>query len=435
MIKRSLVSVLCLAAALALLPALAWAGGTGEAKSGEKIHMRLSDNLTDRTGTWGAVVEQINAEFMKEHPNVTFETESYPDQPYQEKIKLYATSGQLPDVMKYWSFSTLLKPLVDSKLAAELNYNDFKAMSFVPGSLEVNMYNGKLYGVPTNADFWVIYYNKRLFSDAGVDVPASIEDLLASIPKFRAKGIVPMSTDGKDAWPLSIMFDNVTERYAGTYSIIQGALDRKGKFTDAPFVQGAKLLQEMAKVGLFQDDLLTSDYGASRNLFGQEKAAMYLMGSWEMGLPTDQNFPQTFRDNVGAFKIPALKAGKGTADDQMAWFGGNYVVNAKSKYKDMGIEYVKFYFKRFPVLGWQKQAVFPAQRVTTTDKDSALAKSLVALLNSAKVTSGTPSLDRATPAFKEDHQKLVKDLVAGVLTPEAFTKALDDSAAAAAAGQ
>jgi hypothetical protein len=116
----------------------------------------------------------------------------------------------------------------------------------------------------------------------------------------------------------------------------------------------------------------------------------------------------------------------------MAWFGGNYIVNAKSKYKDLGIEYLKFYAKRFPVLAWEKKVVFPAQKVTATEKDTPLAKALVSILNSAKATSGTPSLDRATPAFKEDHQKLVKDLAAGVLTPEAFCKALDDSAAAAA---
>jgi raffinose/stachyose/melibiose transport system substrate-binding protein len=420
---RSLVRVLGVALVLALLPALSWAA--------PKIVMRMGDNLTDRQNTWGAVVEQINADFTKAHPDVSFETESYPDQPYQEKIKLYATSGQLPDVMKYWSLPSMLKPMVDAKLAAELPAADFKALNFVPGSLEVNMIGGKLYGVPTNADFWVIYYNKRLFKDAGVAVPATIEDLIASIPKFKANNIVPMSTDGKDAWPLSITFDNLTERVNGDYSIIQKALDRKMKFTDAPFVQGAKLLQDLAKAGLFQDDLLTSDYGASRNLFGQEKAAMYLMGSWEMGLPTDQNFPQSFRDNVGAFRIPALKSGKGAANDQMAWFGGNYMVSAKSKYKDLGIEYLKFYFTRFPVVGWG--AVFPAQKVTPTDKDTDLAKSLVGILGGARVTSGTPSLDRANSAFKEDHQRLVKDLVAGVLTPEAFTKALDDSAATAAA--
>jgi raffinose/stachyose/melibiose transport system substrate-binding protein len=430
--QRVVARVVCLLVALALVPALGFATGGAETKSTEKIVMRMGDNLTDRSGTWGAVVEQINAEFIKAHPNVSFETESYPDQPYQEKIKLYATSGQLPDVFKYWSFSTLLKPLVDAKLVAELSASEFKAMNFIPGSLEVNMFDGKLYGVPTNSDFWVIYYNKRLFKEAGVEVPATIEELVASIPKFRAKGIVPMSTDGKDAWPLSITFDNLTERGNGDYSVIQKALDRTMKFTDAPFVAGARLLQDLGKSGLFQDDLLTSDYGASRNLFGQEKAAMYLMGSWEMGLPTDKNFPESFRQSLGVMKIPALKSGKGSADDLMAWFGGNYVVSAKSKHKDLGIAYLKFYFTRFPVIAWEKQVVFPAQKVATTDKDTDVAKGLVAVINSAKVTSGTPSLDRATAAFKEDHQKLVKDLVAGVLTPEAFTKALDDSAATAA---
>jgi len=425
--RKILTGVLCLVAALALLPALAW--------SADKIVMRMGDNLPNRTAAWGAVVEQINAEFIKLHPNVSFEVESYLDQPWQEKVKLYATSGQLPDVMKYWSFGTLLKPLVDSKLVAELPLADFKAMKFVPGSLEVNMYNGKLYGVPTNADFWVIYYNKRLFKDAGVQVPGTIEDLVASIPKFRAKGIAPMTTDGKDAWPLNIFFDNLTQRYSGTFSIIQGSLDRKNRFTDPAFVQAAKLLQDMTKAGLFIDDLLTSDYGAGKNYFGQEKAAMYLMGSWEMGIPTDQSFPQSFRDNVGVFKIPTIKGGKGAAADQMAWFGGNYVLNAKSKYKELGLEYLKFYFKRHPVLGWEKQAVFPAQMVTTTEKDTPLAKALVAIIGGAKTTSGTPSIDRSTPAFKEDAQKLVKDLVAGVLTPEAFCKAIDDSAATAASGQ
>ncbi len=430
--RKVLTGLVCLVVAMSLVPALAFAGGEAETKTAAKVVLRMSDNQPDRTGTWGAVIEQINAEFIKDHPNVSFETESYPDQPYQEKIKLYATSGQLPDVMKYWSFSTLLGPLVSAKLVAELNYSDFKALGYIPGSLEANMYGGKLYGIPTNADFWVIFYNKRLFKDAGVSVPATFDDVVASIPKFKAKGIIPMSTDGKDGWPLCLLIDNLTFRYTGDFSVVHKALNRSGKFTDAPFLQSAKLLQEIAKAGLFQDDLLTSDYGASRNLFGQEKAAMYLMGSWEMGLATDQNFSQSFRDNLGVFKVPAVTGAKGSADDLLAWYGGNYVVNAKSKNKGLGIEYLKFYAKRFPVLAWEKQIVFPAQKFSPTDKDTSVAKSLVGILTGARATSGTGALDLSTPAFKEDSQKLVKDLVAGVLSPEEYTKQLDASAQAAA---
>ncbi len=427
--RGTMILALCLT--LAAAPALLWAGGGGEQKA-EKITLRMGDNLPNRTGTWGAVVEQINAEFTKTHPNVTIETESYPDQPYQEKIKLYATSGQLPDVMKYWSFSTLLKPLVDAGFVAELKYDEFKVFDYLPGALESNMYGGKLYGIPVSGDLWVVYYNKRLFKDAGVEVSATFDQLLAAPSKLRARGIVPMSTDGKDAWPLCITWDNIVGRITGDFDVIDKAVARSMKFTDAPFVQAARYMQDAFKAGLFQDDLLTSDYGASRNLFGQEKAAMYLMGSWEMGLVTDANFPQSFRDNVGVFKFPAFAGGKGSADDLVAWYGGNYIVNAKSKYRDLGIEYLKLYAKLFPALAWASGATFPAQKVQATAKDSELSRGLVAIANSARTTSGTPSLDMSTPAFKEDEQKFIKDLVAGVLSPEEFVKKLDASAAAAA---
>ena len=94
------------AAALALCPLLGLAASS-------KVTLKMGDNLPDRTNTWGAVIEQINAEFKAANPGVEIVTESYPDQPYQQKIKIYATAKQLPDVFKYWSFSTLLKPLVD----------------------------------------------------------------------------------------------------------------------------------------------------------------------------------------------------------------------------------------------------------------------------------------------------------------------------------
>ena len=152
----------------------------------------MGDNLSDRTTGWGAVVEQINSEFKAANPGVDFVTESYPDQPYQQKIKIYATARQLPDVFKYWSFSTLLKPMVDGGFVMELNKADFAKFGYVPGSLESNMIDGKLYGIPVSADLWVIYYNKKLFKDAGVNAPPkTLEELEALAPKFKAKGHHP----------------------------------------------------------------------------------------------------------------------------------------------------------------------------------------------------------------------------------------------------
>jgi raffinose/stachyose/melibiose transport system substrate-binding protein len=410
---------------IVILLALCVAGGLWA----QSTTLKMGDNLPDRTTTWGAVVEQINAEFKQANPGVEIVTESYPDQPYQQKIKIYATAKQLPDVFKYWSFSTLLKPLVDGGFVMALNKADFAKYGYVPGALESNIWGGKLYGIPVSADMWVIYYNKKLFQDAGVTtLPTTIEDLEALAPRFKAKGIIPMVTDGKDAWPLSLTYDVLIERVNGDFSRPQAALDRKAKFTDPDFVEGARQFLKFVQSGLFQDDLMVSDYGASRNLFGQGKAAMYVMGSWEMGLAADTNFSEEFRANVDAFKFPVLKSGKGKIDDLLAWFGGNYVINAGSKYKDLGVKYLKYYAERFPGLAWAKQATFPAQKVEPRPSDSPVAKKLLKVLADAKVTSGTGTLDRSTPQFKEDHQNFIRELASGLTTPEEFCKKLDASA-------
>jgi raffinose/stachyose/melibiose transport system substrate-binding protein len=415
---------------LALLVALL---GPALAFGAEKITLKMADNLPDRTNTWGAVVETINAEFKAANPGVEIVTESYPDQPYQEKIKIYATAKQLPDVFKYWSFSTLLKPMVEGSFVVPLDRAVFDKYGYLPGALESNVYGGKLYGIPVSADLWVVYYNKKLFQDAGVTkLPTTLEELEALVPKFKAKGIIPMTTDGKDAWPLCITFDQLAWRLSGDPTLPQQALDRKIKFTDPVFVKAATLLQNMVKSGLFQEDVMVSDYGAARNLFGQGKAAMFLMGSWELGLAADKSFSDEFRASVDAFKFPTVAGGKGGPDDLFAWYGGNYVVSASSKNAPLGVKYLEFYAKRFPVLAWEKQATFPAQKVEARPSDTAVAKSLLKIAASAKATSGTPSLDRATPAFKEDMQNAVRELCSNLVTPEEFTKRVDAAAAKAA---
>ena len=409
----------------ALLPALALGA--------EKITLKMADPHPDRTNTWGAVIEAINAEFKAANPGVDIVTESYPDQPYQEKIKIYATAKQLPDVFKYWTFTSLLKPLVDGNFVVPLDRATFEKFGYLAGALDSNVYGGKLYGIPVSGDLWVIYYNKKLFKDAGIDkLPTTIEELKALVPKFKAQGIIPMTTDGKDAWPLCITFDNLAWRISGDPTLPQKALDRKIKFTDPVFVKAATELQNLVKAGVFQDDLMVSDYGAARNLFGQGKAAMFLMGSWELGLPTDNSFSDEFKSNVDAFKFPVIEGGKGKPDDLMAWFGGNYVVSASSKYKDLGVKYLEFYAKRFPVLAWERQATFPAQKVDPRPSDTPVAKTLLKIASEAKATSGTPSLDRSNPAFKEDIQNAMRELCSNLITPEEFTKKVDAAAEKAA---
>ncbi len=398
----------------------------------QKIVLRMADNVADRTSPTGQVIEQINKDFLAKHPNVEIKTESYPDQPLQEKIKIYAASDQLPDVFKYWSFSTLLQPLAENGYVMELNEKDYAGLGFLPGSLDSNKYNGKLYGLPFSMDYWVVYYNKALFKQYKVKVPTTLKELKAAAKVFNKKGIIPVVTDGKDCWSLCLVLENLTWRYTGDFSVGHKAYARKDKFTNPLLVTGAKKIQDLVKAKVFNDDLVTTDYDGAKNLFAQEKAAMYMMGSWEMGLASNSNFTDHFRQNVGAVQFPADEKGKGNINDLMAWFGGNYVISAKTKYKDLCLEYLKLYFTEFPNLIWKTKGSMPAQTVTLLPSDNNLAKDLVGITKSAKRTSGIHVLDSGTPEFKDTYQRLTQELFAGLKTPKQFSKALDDAAAKAA---
>lgn len=425
MVKKSWIILISLAILILSLAV------TMQISAASKITLRITDNIPDRNSPWGQVIDQINNQFMKDHPGVEIVTESYQDQTYQQKMKIYAASNKLPDVFKYWCFPSLMGPLADNGYIMPLKAEKYAKMGFVPGSLESNTINGKLYGLPVTTDFWVIYYNKAIFDKCNIKVPQTIDELMAAAKTLRANNVIPMVTDGKDAWPLCILFDNLVGRQNGNFGVIQKALDRKGKFTDPAFLAAAKKYKEMVDGKLFQDDLLTSDYGASRNLFGQEKAAMYMMGSWEMGLAADTAFSESFRQNVHVMKFPVLKEGKGV-NDLEAWYGGNYVVNAKTKYKTLCLQYLDTYFKLYPTLIWQHKANIPAQKVNPNADDTELAKDLLGIIGSAQQTSGTPSLDRSTPEFKETYQKYMQELAAGIKTPEQFVSALDEAAEKAA---
>jgi len=149
MVKKIGLVSLCIAL---LAVGVVFAGGETEKAAAGPIVLKMGDPHPDRAAGWGAVIERINTEFKAAHPGVDIVTESYQDQAWQEKVKIYATANQLPDVMKYWSFPSLLKPLAESGFVEPLNKSDFSKLGYMAGSLEGNEVGGTLYGIPVSGD-------------------------------------------------------------------------------------------------------------------------------------------------------------------------------------------------------------------------------------------------------------------------------------------
>ncbi|TXK77820.1 ABC transporter substrate-binding protein [Paenibacillus sp. N3.4] len=404
-----------------------------EAPKGEKITLSFFTNNSDRAVGQGKLEQELIEAYMKNNPNITIKVETLsPDPQYQDKIKVYNASNQLPDIISAWGNTNFLKPLVNNNALAEINKADLKDMGFIPSSLDGFSFDGKLYGIPRNSDFWVLYYNKKVFADNGLQVPKTEAELFSVFDKLKAKKIVPIAMDGREAWTSGLWFDTLVQRASGTWDTSKKAMDRSGTYKDPATVEAAKAVQRWVKAGAFGDGFLNQDYGAARNMFGQGKAAMFMMGEWEMGMASDANFPEEVRNNIGAFPIPSIEGGKGSTDDLTAWFGGGYAVSNNSKHKKEAIEFLKWMFRPdgWAKGVWQNGITFPAQKYDQylTGKETEVQKDLTKIFNNSKTYSGTVAQDK----FSSDTQKTFYDSIQKLegikMTPEDFANAIDEAA-------
>ena len=404
-------------------------GGTAQ---GNEVKIKFFSNLPDRNSGQGKLEQTLIDSYMKENPTVKVEVEALQDEPYKQKFKAYAASNQVPDLFMTWGNPGFFKPIMESGYAAELNKDDYKDYNFIKNSLDAFSNNGKLYGLPRNTDFMVLYYNKDIFEKNSVKVPTTIDELIQATKDFRAKGITPSSTNGKDKWAISLLYQDLVLKEGGNQQLIYDAINGKVKFAEDPILKkAANDLKALMDAGFFQESFTSADYGAANNMFAQEKAAMYYMGSWEVSMATNKDFSDAFKQHVDIVKFPVGKDGKVT--DLVGWNGGGYAVSANSKIKNEAIKLLNYMMKpdNWAKNGWEQGLVVPGQQYDKylTGKETNLQTKLTEVIKSATSFSGAGWNDSLTPDFTNNSQDLSQQFAAGILTPDKFLEEVDKAVA------
>jgi len=140
------------------------------AEAGRKIVLRVAN--------WAGAEEmklerQIAAEFMRRHPEVRVEVETIPTS-YKEKILTSVAAGSPPDV--FLLDSVIIPAFVNRDILVDLmpyirKYGVDLSIYF-PNVLRIAMRDSSLYALPKDFTPMVMYYNKRLFDEAGLPYPS-----------------------------------------------------------------------------------------------------------------------------------------------------------------------------------------------------------------------------------------------------------------------
>lgn len=125
---------------------------------------------------WGspqekAAIENMVADFEALHPDIQVQAQHIPNTTYVEKISTMLASGNPPDVAYLGEFQALSWAAEGTLLDLSTYFkNDPEASSRLP-STYYNYGDGKTLGTNTAAETMILYYNRALFEEAGVELP------------------------------------------------------------------------------------------------------------------------------------------------------------------------------------------------------------------------------------------------------------------------
>lgn len=430
-IQKAFALLLSICLLAACVPA-AWAEGTEE-----PVTIKFFTASADRNSGLGLVEQTIIDQYMQENPNVTIEVEALQDEPYKQKFKAYIASNELPDIFFTWGYESFFGPVMSEGYAAELNPDDYADYGFLPTSLDGFSRDGKLYGLSRSTDFQMMFYNKAIFAENGIEVPTTFEELLEITKTLRANGVTPCAMNGKDAWNLISLYNDLYIKESSDRELIYDAVRRSTTFADHDvFLKSANDLMQLVDAGFFQNSFSSADYGTARNLFGQGQAAMFYMGSWEVGMQMDESFSEEFRNNVSAFPVPPIAGGKGLVTDLFGNYGGGMAVAANSPVKEQAIAFLNYMMEpdHWARISWQTGGAFSSQDISAyiTGDETELQKKLVEMLTTSTSLSGQSFVEASAASFKTEAQEAAASMVTKLITPEQFIEALDKSAERAA---
>ena len=164
--------------------------------------------------------------------------------------------------------------------------------------------NGKPWMLPYSLSSDGIWYNAAANPELESAPPASWDEFIALLDKYKAEGKVPLAADGDIAGYNSMWFTTALVRTDGTGSFQKVVEDKSGAAWDAPSVlAAAKKVEQIA-----QGDYLIKGYNASKwpaqqQVWATGGAELMLNGSW---IPTETGTYASKDFKFSSFPFPPV---------------------------------------------------------------------------------------------------------------------------------
>ncbi|MCC7447873.1 MAG: extracellular solute-binding protein, partial [Anaerolineae bacterium] len=216
--------------------------------------------------------------------NIGFKSVPFPDTTtYQSTVRAALGSNKAPDLFTWWS-GYRMEDIVKASGAEDLSAIWKKYLDsgeYSKGIADAYTFDGKVYAVPFNVAYWILFYNKSVFEKNSLSLPKTWKDFTALCDTLKGKGITPMAQTIDGRWPSFILFEELVARTAGP-DFWNSLMSGKAAYDDAKVADALAMWKDMIGKGYFTDPGITM--GTAENsmlpLFTQGKVAMLPIGDW-----------------------------------------------------------------------------------------------------------------------------------------------------------
>lgn len=268
---------------------------------------------------WKKSVEAFN----ESHPEIKVTYRGFKAEEYNTILQTGLSGKEGPDVMMLRSYGGLdvvssagsLAPVGDE--VPELDgFNE----ACMQGA--TSQEDSKVYGVPFAVQTTHVIYNKDIFAEQGIEVPATYAEFEEASDTLKEAEVTPISSTVKDAWMLPIVRDMFGASAYGGQQFADDIRAGDAKFTDAGYTRANQTLLDLKEyMPKGVDGMSDQD---SQTLFAQGKAAMHPAGIWALAGLREAALDA----DLGIFDVPPVEGGGDAMT--MGYVDGSWGLSARA---------------------------------------------------------------------------------------------------------
>ena len=336
---------------------------------------------------------------------------------YWTAMEAAAQGGQLPDV--FWMHSNESERYMSNDMLLDLtdkikNSEVIKMENYPKDIWGLYSYEGKNYAVPKDIDTIALWYNKKLFDEAGLSYPTADwtwDDVTEAARKLKKDDGSQYGLFLKPA-KNQACYNKLILEHGG---FILNKDKTKSGFDDPKTIEAMKIVETWVKEGLIPSAETMAE-NAEDVLFQSGKAAMCFQGSWMIAAHKNNEYSLA---NADCIELPKAKttgrrvsiynglgwaAAKNTKHPEEAWKLIEYLGSEEAQRKQASLGVTMSAYKGTSE-EWAKSAPFNLQ----------------AYLNMMEDMEILP-YSRSTIAWEDENNALVTKVYTGELTMEEACK-------------